>query len=140
MRMMGIGNAGREVVFRIRNPQARHILIGLVWVALEIEQNLSQQLACLRVVDELRLEAGENVDRFLHRQGAMRMAWIARRKGRLNQAARERYERQCRTGGWQDQQVAAIDSRSSFDICIGGVVANIHCSSRLDGSSPALRN
>jgi len=84
---MGIGNARRQVIGRIRHAQSRNILIGTIRIASCVQQQALQVGLRPRVVDELGLQARQDfhrprdIDLFM---GALRVPWRERRLDHLS--------------------------------------------------------
>src|SRR6266851_3641307 len=80
MRMMGISNPGGQIVGRIGNAQARHILKGLMRVTSHIHKQALQTTSRPWIMDEMGLEPREDFHRLRHRKLPMRMLRMARRE------------------------------------------------------------
>jgi hypothetical protein len=104
----GVGDAGGQVPLRGRRPEARHVEVRLGGVGTVLGEELGDELLAARVVDEPRLDVGEDGGIALHGEVVLRLPRVEGRERLLEQVAGERRQRDRRRPGREDEQLAGI--------------------------------
>src|ERR1700730_9384427 len=130
MRMMGVSDPRGQIVGRIGDAQARHILKGPMRITSRLHKQALQALLRFRMMDELGLESREDFHRLRYRKLAMRMLRMTWCESGLDLVARKVNQRTACLAWRQDRQFTLISAETATIVATGEIEGNVHCSSK----------
>jgi hypothetical protein len=122
--MKGVGDLGCEEIGRICRSHPQHVEIEFVKIYAEFRHDARDQTLAFGVVNELRLQLGQEGGGLFRRQMPLDLARVVRRESLQEQgAAKVAQLMACRCRG-KDKDVSGIKSAAPFFIGHRGVVEN----------------
>src|SRR5579885_2604092 len=141
MRVECVGNACGQISCVRGRAQPRHVKIRLFQIAVDLGEQLLNQLLAARVMNEFGLQFRQNRGVPVHRQMVLRVARVQRRERLLGHVRGELAERQGTRRGVENDQLAVVQHFAPrFVRNLGFEEYSVHCSpSFLWGTSSPCR-